>query len=80
MFDFCNKNHCTCFVDSIFGVYIGDCCKQHDEDFYNQNISKEVADKKLFKCVRSKTNVVLASAMWIAVRTFGYIFWNRYKK
>ncbi|MCX6076438.1 MAG: hypothetical protein NTW78_06055 [Campylobacterales bacterium] len=78
---FCSTKACTCFIDSWFGTNIGECCKAHDYEYEIQVHSKEVADLRLFKCIRAKTNVVLAGVMWSGVRAGGYITsWNRIKK
>ena len=80
MFNLC-KNTCTCFVDSWFGTDISICCLKHDRAYEEQTISKEVADEDLFNCIRKRTNIALASAMWLGVRAGGYIAgWNKYKK
>lgn len=80
------KSICTCFKDSLFGVYIGDCCKAHDDAYESQSKSKEIGDENLAECVAGKFNNVwiggvVASIIWIGVRIGGYATsWNRLKK
>lgn len=75
------NSKCTCFVDSWFGTYIGECCAKHDAAYETQTNSKEVADRELYECIKSRTNRVLASVMWGAVRIGGYYTsWNDIKK
>ena len=40
-----NKGFCTWFWDNWFGVYIGDCCKNHDVD---------CKTAEFFRCLRKK--------------------------
>ena len=40
-----NKGFCTWFWDTWFGVYIGDCCSDHDDD---------CGTGKFFNCIREK--------------------------
>jgi hypothetical protein len=73
---YCRKNHCSCFIDGIGRWYWGDCCREHDKDYVRSGISREEADKKLFRCVRKRTNVILASVMYLAVRAGALSVWN----
>ena len=89
----CNKNKCTCFVDNWYKmhfhfkwkfisfekIYIGDCCGDHDYDYAFTDESRKLSDKKLYDCIGHKVNVVLASGMWIMVRSLGRFFRERSK-
>jgi aspartate aminotransferase-like enzyme len=49
--------YCTCWFDGWFGKYWGDCCKDHDYHYMNQDKhdkTKSEVDNNLFKCVRKK--------------------------
>jgi len=41
------KDYCTWFQDTFLGIYIGDCCKIHDE---------ECSTHKFFNCLQTKLN------------------------
>ena len=72
--------NCTCFVDKIGKYYHGDCCKLHDFNYQKQHITRAKADKKFFNCLRKKTDDIIAFLMYLGVRSFGWIFWNKAKK
>lgn len=61
------KRHCSCWWDNVFGVYIGDCCYQHDVD---------LDDEKLFHCVRVKAwwTLPLAAVMYLGVKIFYHLY------
>ena len=42
------KDYCSYSPDSIFGVYIGSACKQHDEEYWKGNVTRLKADWNLF--------------------------------
>ena len=80
------RNYCTLWPEGWWG----DCCKQHDLDYLNQ-VSRELADTKLFQCVVesspslisdqsliiSTTSLIIASLMYIGVRLFGGYFYKK---
>jgi hypothetical protein len=73
LINWCNRNHCTCFVDRFFGTYLGNCCKQHDKD-YESTIKRKTADKRFYVCLKKATYKPLAYLMYKAVRLFGKYF------
>ena len=62
------KDYCTWFPDTFMGIYIGDCCKIHDE---------ECSTSKFFICLRKKLGYT-----WSTLITTGGAFgcWIRYTK
>jgi hypothetical protein len=72
----CNRNHCSCFVDSFLGTYLGNCCKQHDKD-YGSDMNRKTADKRFLACLKKVTYKPLAFIMYHAVRKFGHLFRNK---
>ena len=66
---------CSLFPDCNYG----DCCVEHDKDYYFGGSSKERwrSDKRLYKCVKSKKgwqNNFIAPVMWLGVRVLGVSF------
>jgi hypothetical protein len=66
---------CTFFPDGNYN----DCCVEHDKDYFFGGTSKERwrADKRLYKCVRTKKgwpNKLIAPVMWVGVRIGGVSF------
>lgn len=78
--NFCDRGYCTCFWDKFLGYVLVPCCKLHDFNYEKQHISRKVADKRLFKCLKKHSFFLLAGAMWGAVRIFGRYFWNKSKR
>jgi hypothetical protein len=84
--DLCNKNKCTCWFDGIdsLGIHWGDCCEEHDQDIIQgRTKSSFEADRKLCKCVASKSKVlakIIAVIMWIGVTPMAYFAWKGYRK
>ena len=76
----CNRGYCTCFWDKVLGFSLVPCCKLHDFNYAKQHISREEADKRLFKCLKKHSFFLLAGLMWSGVRIFGRYFWNKSKK
>lgn len=66
---------CTASPDLTFR----DCCEQHDRDYYDQNISRVEADKRLRDCMRKDGYMVLPWLYYAAVRLFGGYFWDRHR-
>lgn len=61
---FCERGqHCSCWFDSCWGV----CCKRHDRRYSDIRLSKKQADLMLFRCVRRRSNKLMASLMYIGV-------------
>lgn len=65
------KDYCTCWFESMYGVPIKECCHLHDRRYANKRIMKHQADLLLFRCVRRKANVLVASTMYLGVTLFG---------
>ena len=77
------KDWCTLFPDELFGLYYGNCCKNHDE-VYSQGDgfkAKVVGDFKLFLCVASRSWKLwfAALAMYVAVSVVGIYYWIKAK-
>lgn len=49
-------DYCTWFPETIFGVYIGDCCKIHDE---------ECSTRQFFNCLKERIGTL--HALWITL-------------
>ena len=74
---------CTCWFDGWFGKDWSSCCKEHDSRYMTnkgRNMTKSKVDNDLFKCVRSKGGLAMASIMWIGNKAFSWYYWNKYKK
>ena len=76
--DWCNRNHCTCFVDGLGKWRWGDCCAAHDIAYMAQEITRAEADRLLYECVKKSSHPVMAWIMWACVRIFGGMGWRRY--
>ena len=75
------RNTCTFFPDKIFGKYIGDICKQHDDDYaIGTQVSRAEADAKLFLEVNKRGLPRLAVVMFVGVRSLGWIFYGKTEK
>jgi len=78
MFKFCKnwKNHCSCFIDKLFGKDWSDCCKAHDEDYklLKEGDSTKRSDLRFLSCLKKKAWKSLAYVMYGAVRIFGRNF------
>lgn len=64
------QDYCTASPDYIFGVYIGNCCKRHDEDYQNRkgDWTKDKAirsHKRLRNCIR-KTLILAGKVPFLA--------------
>lgn len=58
------------------------CCVMHDFDYGPEGtVSRKESDRQLRNCVASCGHPVYAWLGWIAVRSFGWIWWKgRYKR
>lgn len=72
----CNRHYCTCFIDRWRRWDWSVCCKEHDLDYtYNPDgITRWRMDRRLFQCMREHAPLVVAIAVWCAVRVFGEFF------
>ncbi len=82
-------NYCTLSPDTIFGVYIGYSCKEHDS-YYREDpktIDRKTADNKLRNGIKldfafakkPKLGRLVATIYYYAVRMFCKPSWERYK-
>jgi len=75
------KDYCTNFPDSILGKSYAYCCYIHDVHYSNQPVALEmtrlIADNMLFKCVRKKRGLLVATLIWLGVRIFGAKYYKR---
>ncbi len=80
-------NYCTCFPDSMFGLYYGELCFEHDLDYSIQrNITKKQADLKLKKAVKEKfmerekifSGWIVSNLMYCGTRLFGGLYWKKW--
>ena len=76
----CNRGYCTCFWDKFLGYVLVPCCKLHDFNYAKQKVKRAEADKRFFKCLKKHSFFLLAGSMWLAVRLFGWYFWNKAKR
>jgi len=82
-YDFCHRRaRCSCWFDGWFGKDWAKCCLQHDIDYIVQShgMSKSEVDLKLFRCVRERGGVIMASIMYLGNKTFSWFYWNKYSK
>ncbi len=78
---FCNKRaHSTCWFDRCCGFDWSTCSKNHDRRYANTRLTRYQADKLLFRCVRCKSSIVMASIMFLGVRTFGWYQYNKIQR
>jgi len=83
---FCRTNDTTCFVDSLLGVYYGDCSKRHDRRYDNKRITRRQADVLFYRCLRKKLvglNIfkkiffaIMFYLFYLSVRAFGWFFYK----
>lgn len=50
------------------------CCKQHDDDYENPEVSRWEGDVSLLICVEKCANQFMATIMFIGVRCLGWAF------
>lgn len=74
------KDYCTNFPDKILGKDYSFCCYIHDIQYNHKyaTMSRWQADKDLFKCVKKRRGLLVATMMWLGVRIFGGIYYKRY--
>lgn len=74
------KDHCTAFIEKIFGIYFGDCCEKHDISYTLTGLwNKLKGDMRLLNCIRKKKwfMLLIAVPMYLVVSVFGFIFWGK---
>lgn len=69
-------DYCTMSPDTIWGTYIGDVCKQHDEDYTTHQVTRAEADKYLRWGIQAKGLYWTGWLYWLGVRLFGWIAWR----
>ena len=74
----CNKNHCTCFIDSCCGKDWHLACKMHDKRYANKRLTRKQADELLRRSVLKQSgSAVLARVMYIGVRILGWYWYSK---
>lgn len=70
------RDYCSYSPDWLFGVYIGDACKQHDYEYENHNVSRLKSDWSLFMNIGKKRFWLWPFALiyFLAVRVFGALW------
>lgn len=76
-----SKRYCT--IPAIFGLRVwfeerfGEGCKQHDEDYINQQITRKEADLLMMAFMVCKGYPFLAIITYYGfLRPFGWLYWN----
>lgn len=79
---FCHhRSKCSCWFDSLFGKYWGDCCQEHDNDYIEQRTSsKQEADLKLLECLKKKSWKPMAYLMHYGNKIFSWYYWEKYRR
>ena len=82
------ENYCTLSPDTLFGVYIGDCCKEHDKQYQSDPKTKERAEvdsefrnniiKTFTKAGKQKIGKIVGHIYYLAVRIFCGPSWKRW--
>lgn len=78
------KDYCTLSPDSIFGVYIGDCCRIHDYHYqkYDKELTRKQADKLFLDMLKFKLNKWynhwISYTYYFAVRLIFKASWERW--
>jgi hypothetical protein len=57
-------------------MQVESCCEAHDKAYHHSGISRQDADLALYQCVRDGGRQKFAYAMWLFVRTFGWMFYR----
>ena len=76
MRDFCGPDNWIgrqLVPDTIFGRYVGECCKRHDAD-YAAGVDREASDRRFRLCLRCRAGVIVAYWYWAFVRVFGGLY------
>lgn len=58
------------------GTWSG-CCKRHDRRYANKRLTRYQADKLLYRCIKRKSNALVASIYFIGVRLFGWYYYDK---
>ena len=65
-------NCCTLWFKGTWN----ECCCWHDRRYANKRLTRYQADKLLYRCVKRKSNKIMASIMFVGVRLFGWYFYH----
>lgn len=68
-----SKDNCTLFIEGNWT----ECCARHDRRYANKRLTRYQADRLLYRCVSRKSNILIASIMFIGVRSFGWLFYKK---
>jgi len=63
---------CTLFPEGTWSY----CCKRHDRRYENNRLTRRQADILLKRCV-AKENKLISYIMYLGVRTFGWLYYNK---
>ena len=66
-------DYCTLSPDGNWG----ECCKLHDRRYANNRLTRYQADKLLYRCIKRKSNSMVASVYFIGVRAFGWYYYYK---
>lgn len=55
------------------------CCDEHDLAYYEggSQADRALADYRFWACVRDSGRLLRAWIFWLAVRLFGWLYWNK---
>lgn len=56
------------------------CCDRHDYAYRDQKLSRWLADKNMFNCIRKTGHPIIASIYWLGVRLGGWYTWRKFRK
>lgn len=71
------KDYCSCFPEKIEGIFIGLCCKKHDNEVGQAGTYNPVRPHiNFYKCLKSKG----VSLKWRSLITFGGAFFSWIKQ
>lgn len=73
------NNYCSGIFDRIGDYDLSGCCKVHDEDYDDPNVTRLEADLWFRSCLEKTSNKLIAYIYFIGVRTFGWIFFRNHK-
>jgi len=77
------NNYCDLIPDTLFNVYLGNCCYKHDVNYMEKYFTRKDADLRLVICVYNKYKEAgkpnlgkrVSRAMYFFLRKFGWIRW-----
>lgn len=69
------KDNCTFWFEGTWT----ECCKRHDRRYANKRLTRNQADKLLFRCVKRKSNIIMAFIMFTGIRILGWYWYDKIK-